>query len=144
MELQALLPMEVAMNVMYSSENYYVAEFLPGRHGIELVDKTSGRAGFLEGAVEVELTLYLQNGEQESRLLFVGPTAHAIHEAQRRCMIEDVTAVLARQFAKEPVAEVVAMVDRLFEQEWKERAIEEKKPERAFETATRPSRKHLH
>ena len=95
-------------------------------------------------AVEVELTLYLQNGEQESRLLFVGPTAHAIHEAQRRCMIEDVTAVLARQFAKEQVAEVVALVDRLFEQDWKERAIEEKKPERAFETATRPSRKHLH
>ena len=95
-------------------------------------------------AVEIELTLYLQNGEQESRLLFVGPTAHAIHEAQRRCMIEDVTAVLARQFAKERVAEVVALVDRMFEQDWKERAIEEKKPERAFEIATRPSRKHLH
>ncbi|MGH6630470.1 MAG: DUF6806 family protein, partial [Burkholderiales bacterium] len=95
-------------------------------------------------AVEVELTLYLQNGEQESRLLFVGPTAHAIHEAQRRCMIEDVTAVLARQFGKQQVAEVVTLVDRLFEQEWKERAVEEKKPERAFETATRPSRKHLH
>ncbi len=41
------------MNVMYSSENYYVVEF-PGRHGIELVDKTTGRAGFLEGAVEVQ------------------------------------------------------------------------------------------
>ena len=40
------------MNVMYSSENY-VVEF-PGRHGIELVDKTTGRAGFLEGAVEVQ------------------------------------------------------------------------------------------
>jgi hypothetical protein len=53
MQLQALLPTEVAMNVMYSSENYYVIEF-PGRHGIELVDKTTGRAGFLEGAVEVK------------------------------------------------------------------------------------------
>ena len=41
------------MNVMYSSENYYVVEF-PGCHGIELVDKTTGRAGFLEGAVEVQ------------------------------------------------------------------------------------------
>jgi hypothetical protein len=41
------------MNVMYSSENYYVVEF-PGRHGIELVDKTTGRAGFLEGAVELK------------------------------------------------------------------------------------------
>jgi len=39
------------MNVMYSSENYYVVEF-PGLHGIELVDKSTGRAGFLEGAVE--------------------------------------------------------------------------------------------
>lgn len=53
MDSQALLPMEVAMNVMYSSENYCVVEF-PGRHGIELVDKTTGRAGFLEGAVEVK------------------------------------------------------------------------------------------
>ena len=95
-------------------------------------------------AVEVELTLYHDNGEQESRLLFVGPTAHAIHEAQRRCMVEDVSALLARQFGKEQVAEVAALVDRLFEQDWKERAAEAKKPERAFETATRPSRKHLH
>jgi len=41
------------MNVMYNSDNYYVVEF-PGRHGIELVDKSTGRAGFLEGAVEVK------------------------------------------------------------------------------------------
>jgi hypothetical protein len=95
-------------------------------------------------AVEVELTLYLDNGEQETRLLFVGPTAHAIHEAQRRCMVEDVSALLARQFSKEQVGEVTSLVDRLFEQEWKTRATDEKKPERAFEIATPPSRKHLH
>ena len=41
------------MNVLYDSEHYYVVEF-PGRHGIELVDKTTGRAGFLDGAVEVK------------------------------------------------------------------------------------------
>lgn len=41
------------MNVMYNSENYYVVEF-PGCNGVELVDKTTGRAGFLEGAVEVK------------------------------------------------------------------------------------------
>ena len=95
-------------------------------------------------AVEVDLTLYHENGEQESKLLFVGPTAQAIHEAQRRCMIEDVSALLARQFSKERVAEVAAVVDRFFEQDWKEHAADVKKPERAFETATRPSRKHLH
>ena len=41
------------MSVMYNSENYYVVEF-PGRGGIELVDKSTGRGGFLEGAVEVK------------------------------------------------------------------------------------------
>jgi hypothetical protein len=54
------LPTEVAMNVMYNSENYYVVEF-PGRHGIELVDKTTGRAGFLEGAVEVKFRASMAN-----------------------------------------------------------------------------------
>jgi hypothetical protein len=95
-------------------------------------------------AVEVELTLYHDNGEQETKLLFVGPTAHAIHEAQRRCMIEDVSAVLGRQFGKEGVAEVVGVVNRLFDLDWKERAAQARKPERAFETYTRPARKHLH
>jgi hypothetical protein len=95
-------------------------------------------------AVEVELTLYHENGEQESKLLFVGPTAHAIHEAQRRCMVEDVAAVLARQFGKEELAQVTALVNELFDRDWKEKASQEKKPERAFETYTRPSRKNLH
>ena len=42
------------MFVMYNSENYCVVEFA-GRHGIELVDKTTGRAGFLEGALEARI-----------------------------------------------------------------------------------------
>ena len=99
---------------------------------------------YCEEAVEVDFTIYLDNGEDESRLLFVGPNARAIHEAQRRCMVEDVSALLSRQFGKERVAEVAALVERFFELDWKERATEARKPERAFETATRPSRKHLH
>lgn len=95
-------------------------------------------------AVEVDVTLYLENGEQESRLLFVGPTAHAIHEAQRRCMIEDVAAILGRQFDKTEVAQVTALVNELFDRDWKEKASQQKKPERAFESYTRPSRKNLH
>jgi hypothetical protein len=95
-------------------------------------------------AVEVDVTLYLENGEQESKLLFVGPTAQAIHEAQRRCMIEDVTALLARQFDKERVAEALHVVNDLFDRDWKEKAAQPQKPERAFETYTRPARKHLH
>jgi hypothetical protein len=60
MESQTLLAKEVAMNVMYNSENYYVVEF-PGNHGVELVDKTTGRAGFLEGAVEVKFRASMAN-----------------------------------------------------------------------------------
>ncbi|HYN13892.1 MAG TPA: DUF6806 family protein, partial [Burkholderiales bacterium] len=71
-------------------------------------------------AVEVDVTQYHENGEQESRLLFVGPTAQAIHEAQRRCMLEDVAAILARQFEKDKVGEVTALVNDLFDRDWKE------------------------
>ena len=95
-------------------------------------------------AVEVDVTTYLENGEQESKLLFVGPTAQAIHEAQRRCLVEDVAAILGRQFDKAAVTQVTAMVNELFDRDWKEKASQEKKPERAFETYTRPSRKNLH
>jgi hypothetical protein len=95
-------------------------------------------------AVEVDVTTYLDNGEQESKLLFVGPTAQAIHEAQRRCMIEDVGAILGRQFDKPAVAQVTALVNEMFDRDWKEKASQQKKPERAFETYTRPSRKNLH
>jgi len=99
---------------------------------------------FCYEAVEVDLTLYHENGEQESRLLFVGPTAHAIHEAQRRCMVEDVTAILGRQFGKEEVGQVATLVNEMFDRDWKEKASQQKKPERAFESYTRPSRKNLH
>jgi hypothetical protein len=97
-------------------------------------------------AVEVDLTVYHENGEQEAKLLFVGPTARAIHEAQRRCMIEDLGALLERQFDKAKTGEVTALVNQLFDRDWKEKAAAgvEKKPERAFEYTTRPSRKNLH
>jgi hypothetical protein len=97
---------------------------------------------FCYEAVELDVTLYHDNGEQESKLLFVGPTPQAIHEAQRRCMIEDVAAILGRQFDKAAVSQVTALVNELFDRDWKERAG--KKPERAFENYTRPSRKNLH
>jgi hypothetical protein len=95
-------------------------------------------------AVEVELTLYHPNGEQESKLLFVGPTEQAIHEAQRRCMVEDVAALLGRQFTKDEIAPVTSLVSELFAKSWKERQSRPPAPERAFETYTKPSRKHLH
>jgi hypothetical protein len=103
-----------------------------------------GLGPFCYEAVEVDLTVYQDNGEQESKLLFVGPTARAIHEAQRRCMVEDVAAVLGRQFGKDEVTQDTTLVNEMFDRDWKEKASQEKKPERAFETYPRPSRKNLH
>jgi len=37
------------MNVMYNKRETIAWSSFPGRHGIELVDKSTGRAGFLEG-----------------------------------------------------------------------------------------------
>ena len=59
-------------------------------------------------------------------------------------MVEDVAAILGRQFGKEQVAQVTALVNELFDRDWKEKASQQKKPERAFENYTRPSRKNLH
>src|SRR5688500_14868339 len=105
---------------------------------------TDNLGPYCYAAAEVDVTLYLDNGEQESRLMFVGPTAQAIHEAQRRCMIEDVAALLGRQFDKAEVTQVTALLNELFDRDWKEKASKQKKSERAFETYTRPSRKNLH
>ena len=61
------------MNVMYNSENYYVVEF-PGRSGIELVDKSTGRGGFLEGAVELKFRASMAD------LALGEPTADSVDE----------------------------------------------------------------
>ena len=99
---------------------------------------------YCEEAVEVDFTIYLDNGEDESRLLFVGPNAQAIHEAQRRCMLEDVAAVLGRQFDKRRVDEALALVNDLFDRDWVEKKSD-KKQERGFDSYTvAPNRKNLH
>jgi hypothetical protein len=38
------------MNIIYSSENYYVVEY-PAQHGYELVDKRTARGTFFQGDV---------------------------------------------------------------------------------------------
>lgn len=48
------------INVLYNSNNYYVAEF-PGNAGVELVDKTTGRGAFIEGEVAVKFRRSMQH-----------------------------------------------------------------------------------
>ena len=53
--------------------------------------------------------------------------------------------MLGRQFDKAGVDEALAVVNDLFDRDWKEKAGQPKKAERAFETYTRmPNRKNLH
>ena len=59
-------------------------------------------------------------------------------------IFEDVAALLERQFDKTKTGEVLALVNEMFDRDWKDKASQPKKPERAFETYTRPSRKNLH
>jgi hypothetical protein len=61
-------------------------------------------------------------------------------------MLEDVAALLDRQFDKERIAEVSTLVNQLFDRDWKEKSSGAKPQpqERAFEYVTRPSRKNLH
>ena len=59
-----------ALNILYDSESYCVAEFA-GSAGIELVDKLGRRSGFLEGQVAARLRLDMarmssrDSGEEE-------------------------------------------------------------------------------
>ena len=47
------------MNVIYSSDNYYVVEY-PVQHGYELVDKRSQRGTFFQGDVADRFAVSLQ------------------------------------------------------------------------------------
>ena len=69
----------------------------------------------------VELTYYHDDGQDESQLIFVGPTPEAIHEAQRQRMIEDVQYLLGRHFGKEAIDRVTSVVNELFDQDWADR-----------------------
>jgi hypothetical protein len=47
------------MNIIYSSENFYVVEY-PVQHGYELVDKRSQRGTFFQGDVADRFAVSLQ------------------------------------------------------------------------------------
>jgi len=69
---------------------------------------------YTEQATEVEVSVFHDNGEEEYRLIFVGPTPESIQEAERSRMVEDVTSLLSRRFDEQAVGEVVSLVNELF------------------------------
>jgi hypothetical protein len=93
-------------------------------------------------AAEFELSYYHEDGEDEFTLLFVGPTAEAVFEAQRRRMTEDVANLLSRQFTDSEVRQVVGLVNQLFDQ--RNPSETTPRPEGSPTMAVPPGRKHLH
>jgi len=99
---------------------------------------------YSEEAAGMEVTYYHEDGRDEHGMVFVGPTADSIQEAQRRYMIEDLQALLGRHFGDAEIGEVVGLVNQLFDRRWAEGApareagVQERMP--------RPhaGKKHLH
>lgn len=112
----------------------------------KLEETMQGLGPLTEQATEVEVSFYNDNdnGDDEMRLMFVGPTAEAIHEAQRRRMVEDLSSMMLRHFDHQSVDEVVALVNDLFRREWEEQAGSEDFSEPAFSGTVPPGRRHLH
>jgi len=95
---------------------------------------------YSEEATAVEVSYYHEDGQDEHSWAFVGPTAASIREMQRRRMVEDISALLSRQFGDPEIREVVALIEQLFA-----RTGTEESRERGL---SRPSpatgKKHLH
>ena len=117
-----------------------------GRSFHQIVSDALGALNPLsEEAAAFDVSYYLDDGQDEFSVVFVGPTPDAVREAQRHRMIEDVQNLLTRQFTEPEVAEVVALVNQLFERNWKGAAAAAKSGSAASEVVPMPSgRKHLH
>lgn len=99
---------------------------------------------YTEQATEVQLSYYHDDGRDEVGFVFVGPSADAIHEAQRRRMVEDLSNLLSRHFGQQDVSEVVNHVNELFARNWTQRG-ESGQIELSSEPLPIPKgRKHLH
>lgn len=100
-------------------------------------------SAFAEQTSVVEISYYHDDGQNEFGVVFVGPTPEAIHDAQRRRMLEDVSLLLSRHFGQEEIGEVVDVVNRLFARNWDERSASGATA--STEVVLTPgTRKHLH
>ena len=89
-----------------------------GRNFFSALESAMQSLGVLvESATAIEVILYHDDGRDETQLMFVGPTAAAIYDAQRRRMVEDVSGLLARHFQQDAIDEVAKLIGELFRRE---------------------------
>ena len=74
--------------------------------------------GYSEEAASFDITYYHADGRDEFDVMFVGPTAEAVHQARRRRMFEDLQHLLSREFNESETGQVRALVNQLFEHHW--------------------------
>ena len=98
--------------------------------------------GFCEEAVPFDITFYHEDGRDEFDMIFVGPTAESINEAQRARLLEDLQHLLSRQFSDPDTVQVLTLVNELFERSWaaKKSAADSAAPE----VPVAPANKQLH
>ena len=69
---------------------------------------------YSEEAAAVEVSYYQEDGQDEHSWVFVGPTPESIRDMQKRRMIDDLSALLARHFGDAEIGDVTALVNQLF------------------------------
>lgn len=98
---------------------------------------------YSDSPAEIEVTYYHEDGRDEFGVVFVGPSPDAIEQAKRTRMIEDVAALLGRQFGDAEVREVTGLIQRLFEEQASRAGKAPLEPV-ATPTPTRRGTRHLH
>lgn len=68
-----------------------------------------------EYASEIEVTFYPEHGEDEFYQMFVGPSAEAIHEFRRQCVVEDIAGILSRHLGAQSTEQVTTLINQLFD-----------------------------
>ena len=97
-----------------------------------------------EYASEITVTYYYDNGKEEFQQHFVGPSAEAIHEIRRQCVEEDLMGLLSPHFDKAAVDEVAALVNRMFDESWKNRPPSTEPEVPSTVAQPHPRNRHLH
>jgi hypothetical protein len=96
-------------------------------------------------ASEIELTYYHDDeAGDEYQVLFAGPNAEAIHQAQRLRMVEDVADLLSRHFAPGEVDQVSTLVNQLFDRDWENKRMQMEAEFPASGNLIHFRHKHLH
>lgn len=97
-----------------------------------------------EYASEITVSYYQDDGKEEFQQIFIGPTPETIHEIRRQCVEEDLAALLAAHFDTERTAQVTALVNRLFEEVWKNRPATDETETVTSAVQPHPRNRHLH